>query len=113
MGTSVALCNAKDEADAQLALDLFSQAKVSQLIQSGVDAIHHEAMAAVLNTQIMNADVSKIDFVKGKRKQERMIAQYHVAGMVGGLVLNGHSAENMLVFMPNLGMVSISRRCLV
>ena len=96
----------KDEADAQLALDFIQPSQsIAINIQSGVDAIHQEAMAAVLTTQIMNVDASKIDFVKGNAKARmRMIAQYHVAGMVGGLVLGtDHSAENITGFYTKFG----------
>ncbi len=48
----------------------------------------------------MPEDAAKVDFVKGNVKaRARMIAQYEIAGYVGGLVLGtDHSAENITGF---------------
>lgn len=53
------------------------------------------------------SDAAKVDFVKGNVKaRARMVAQYEIAGYVGGLVLGtDHSAENITGFIPNLVMV--------
>lgn len=50
-------------------------------------------------------DEAKVDFVKGNVKaRTRMIAQYEVAGLVGGLVLGtDHSAENITGFYTKFG----------
>ena len=95
----------KDEADAQLALDFIQPSQsIAINIQSGVDAIHQEAMAAVLTTQIMNADASKIDFVKGNASKNAHDCSISCCRYGRWLVLGtDHSAENITGFYTKFG----------
>jgi NAD+ synthase len=96
----------KDEDEAQLALSFIKPThSVSINIQQGVDGIHAATNTALEGTGLIPQDPAKVDFVKGNVKaRARMVAQYEVAGYVGGLVLGtGHSAENITGFYTKFG----------
>lgn len=95
-----------DEEDAQLALS-FIQPSVSLAInvKPGVDGIHSEVLSAMQGTDLHEANDHVIDFAKGNVKaRARMVAQYEVGGIVGGLILGtDHSAENITGFYTKWG----------
>lgn len=96
----------KDEDEAQLALSFIKPThSVSVNIQQGVDGIHAATNTALEGTGLIPQDPAKVDFVKGNVKaRARMVAQYEVAGYVGGLVLGtDHSAENITGFYTKFG----------
>jgi NAD+ synthase len=96
----------KDEDEAQLALSFIQPThSVSVNIKSGVDGIHEATHAALAHTNLLPSDAAKVDFVKGNVKaRARMVAQYEIAGYVGGLVLGtDHSAENITGFYTKYG----------
>lgn len=96
----------KDEQEAQLALSFIQPTySVSVNIKSGVDGLHAASHEALAGTGLLPTDTAKIDFVKGNVKaRARMIAQYEIAGYVGGLVLGtDHSAENITGFYTKYG----------
>lgn len=96
----------KDEDDAQVALS-FIQPSVSLAInvKPGVDGIHSEVLSAMQGTDLHEANDHAIDFAKGNVKaRARMVAQYEVGGIVGGLILGtDHSAENITGFYTKWG----------
>ena len=84
-----------DEADAQLSIDFIQPgASLAVNVQPGTDAIHQSVMQALEAQGLANIDENKQDFAKGNVKARvRMVAQYEVAGLLGGLVLGtDHSA---------------------
>lgn len=95
-----------DEDDAQLALD-FIQPTHSLItnIMNAVNGIHTETLNALNQANILSADDARIDFSKGNAKaRSRMVTQYHIAGIVGALVLGtDHSAENITGFFTKWG----------
>lgn len=96
----------KDEDEAQLALGFIKPThSVSVNIQQGVDGIHSATNLALEGTSLIPEDPAKVDFVKGNVKaRARMVAQYEIAGYVGGLVLGtDHSAENITGFYTKFG----------
>ncbi|MZG58705.1 ammonia-dependent NAD(+) synthetase [Photobacterium lucens] len=96
----------QDEDEAQLALRFIKPShSVSVNIKDGVDGIHASTLFALEGTGLIPADEAKVDFVKGNVKaRTRMIAQYEIAGLVGGLVLGtDHSAENITGFYTKFG----------
>ncbi|WP_159650815.1 ammonia-dependent NAD(+) synthetase [Vibrio atypicus] len=96
----------KDEDEAQLALSFIKPThSVSVNIQQGVDGIHSATNTALEGTGLIPEDAAKVDFVKGNVKaRARMVAQYEIAGYVGGLVLGtDHSAENITGFYTKFG----------
>ncbi|PKF76866.1 NAD(+) synthase [Vibrio sp. vnigr-6D03] len=96
----------KDEDEAQLALSFIQPShSVSVNIQAGVDGLHGASHIALRDTNLLPQDPAKIDFVKGNVKaRARMVAQYEIAGYVGGLVLGtDHSAENITGFYTKFG----------
>ncbi|MBL4909756.1 MAG: ammonia-dependent NAD(+) synthetase [Alteromonadaceae bacterium] len=95
-----------DEDDAQLALDFIKPSKqLSTNIFSGVEGIHHEVLSALKQVDLLNVTDAQLDFSKGNVKaRTRMVMQYHIAGIVGGLVLGtDHSAENITGFYTKWG----------
>ncbi len=74
-------------------------------MHQGVDGIHAATLAAVAEAGLPKPDAAKADFVKGNVKARmRMIAQYELAGLVGGLVVGtDHSAENITGFYTKWG----------
>ncbi|MDP2572170.1 ammonia-dependent NAD(+) synthetase [Vibrio penaeicida] len=96
----------KDEDEAQLALSFIQPShSVSVNIQAGVDGLHSASHVALQDSNLLPQDPAKIDFVKGNVKaRARMVAQYEIAGYVGGLVLGtDHSAENITGFYTKFG----------
>ncbi|GAL02915.1 NAD synthetase [Photobacterium aphoticum] len=96
----------QDEDEAQLALSFIQPShSVSVNIKDGVDGTHASTLFALEGTGLIPADAAKVDFVKGNVKaRTRMIAQYEIAGLVGGLVLGtDHSAENITGFYTKFG----------
>ncbi|WP_318453671.1 ammonia-dependent NAD(+) synthetase [Photobacterium leiognathi] len=96
----------QDEDEAQLALRFIKPShSVSVNIKDGVDGTHASTLLALEGTGLIPADEAKVDFVKGNVKaRTRMIAQYEIAGLVGGLVLGtDHSAENITGFYTKFG----------
>ncbi|NOI59546.1 ammonia-dependent NAD(+) synthetase [Vibrio coralliilyticus] len=96
----------KDEDEAQIALQFIQPThSVSVNIKAGVDGLHAASHEALAHTELLPQQASKIDFVKGNVKaRARMVAQYEIAGYVGGLVLGtDHSAENITGFYTKFG----------
>ncbi|HIF9479900.1 TPA: ammonia-dependent NAD(+) synthetase [Photobacterium damselae] len=96
----------QDEDEAQLALQFIQPThSISINIKTGVDGTHASTLGALDGTGLIPKDEAKVDFVKGNVKaRTRMIAQYEVAGLVGGLVLGtDHSAENITGFYTKFG----------
>ncbi len=95
-----------DEADAQLAIDFIQPShSVTVNVQAGTDAIHDTVTAALGSAGLGGQDESTVDFARGNVKARmRMIAQYEIAGLLGGLVLGtDHSAENVTGFYTKYG----------
>ena len=93
-----------DEADAQASIDFIQPSQaVTVNVKPGADAIEQQCLLA-LQEQIP-ADPGKVDFVKGNTKaRTRMVLQYHIAGLLDGLVLGtDHSAENITGFYTKFG----------
>lgn len=96
----------QDESDAQDSLDFIRPSKSITLdIKPGTDAIHDQVAGELSRLAEMPGDRYKIDFAKGNTKARvRMVSQYYVAGLVGGLVLGtDHSAENVTGFYTKYG----------
>ena len=96
----------KDEDEAQSAVSFIQPSHcVTVNVQAGTDAIHESTVAALQNSQVKLADNTNFDFVKGNVKARmRMIAQYEIAGLTGGLVVGtDHSAENITGFYTKHG----------
>ncbi|WP_299667614.1 ammonia-dependent NAD(+) synthetase [uncultured Psychromonas sp.] len=96
----------KDEDEAQLALSFIQPTHtVAVNIQAGADGIHESTLDAIKNSTINCSDDTNLDFIKGNVKARmRMIAQYEVAGLTGGLVVGtDHSAENITGFYTKHG----------
>jgi NAD+ synthase len=95
-----------DEADAQLSIDFIQPgASLTVNVQPGTDTIHQSVMQALEAQGLGNIDENKQDFAKGNVKARvRMVAQYEVVGLLGGLVLGtDHSAENVTGFYTKYG----------
>ena len=95
-----------DEADAQLSVDFIQPShSVTVNVQAGSDAIHETTLAALTAVGLGGHSEAAQDFVKGNVKARmRMIAQYEIAGLLGGLVLGtDHSAENVTGFYTKYG----------
>lgn len=95
-----------DEHDAQLALKFIKPTNsIAINIRSGVDGLHQAVLTGLSDAELLSHDDTQIDFVKGNSKaRARMIAQYEVAGLLGGLVLGtDHSAENITGFYTKWG----------
>ncbi|WP_162048342.1 ammonia-dependent NAD(+) synthetase [Vibrio taketomensis] len=96
----------QDEDEAQLALQFIQPThSVSVNIKAGVDGLHAASHIALDGTDLIPQDKAKVDFIKGNVKaRARMVAQYEIAGYVGGLVLGtDHSAENITGFYTKFG----------
>jgi len=96
----------KDEDEAQLALQFIQPShSVSVNIKAGVDGLHAASHIALEGTGLLPEDSAKVDFIKGNVKaRARMVAQYEIAGYVGGLVIGtDHSAENITGFYTKFG----------
>lgn len=96
----------QDEADAQTALDFIQPSqRVTVNVKPGADGIHEETLQALSNANVGLPNAAAVDFSKGNVKaRARMVAQYDIAGIVGGLVLGtDHSAENITGFYTKWG----------
>lgn len=96
----------KDEDEAQLALSFIKPTQVVTVnIKPGVDGLHSNATEALRSISLLPLAADKIDFVKGNVKaRARMVAQYEIAGYLGGLVIGtDHSAENITGFYTKFG----------
>ncbi|QLE85138.1 MULTISPECIES: ammonia-dependent NAD(+) synthetase [Shewanella] len=96
----------KDEDEAQLACDFIAPSKrVTVNIHAGVDGVHQQTLSAVEAAGLALPEQSRVDFNKGNVKARmRMIAQYEIAGLLGGLVVGtDHSAENITGFYTKWG----------
>ena len=95
-----------DETDAQLSLDFIQpSANVCVNVQQGSDAIHQSTLDALAQENLLPKSESLLDFAKGNVKaRTRMIAQYEISGILGGLVIGtDHSAENITGFYTKYG----------
>ena len=95
-----------DEADAQASIDFIQPSHSLTInVQAGSDAIHQSVMQALESEGLGQVDDNRQDFAKGNVKARmRMVAQYEVAGLLGGLVLGtDHSAENVTGFYTKYG----------
>lgn len=96
----------KDEDEAQLALQFIRPSHaVTVNIQNGADGIHQSTLKALNESRIKLSTNTNTDFIKGNVKARmRMIAQYEIAGLTGGLVVGtDHSAENITGFYTKHG----------
>ena len=95
-----------DETDAQIALKFIKpSASVTVNVQTGTDAVHQSTLEALEQQGLHDHSTSALDFAKGNVKARmRMIAQYEIAGLLGGLVIGtDHSAENVTGFYTKYG----------
>jgi NAD+ synthase len=95
-----------DEKDAQLAVDFIKPSHcITTNILDGANGIHNETIRALQDSSLLTATENLIDFSKGNVKARiRMAMQYHIAGILGGLVLGtDHSAENITGFFTKWG----------
>lgn len=96
-----------DEADAQLALEFIAPSRLLTInIKPGADALTESVIEALGGEDALShLSLYAKDFTKGNTKARmRMVAQYHVAGLVKGLVLGtDHSAENLTGFFTKFG----------
>lgn len=96
----------RDEQDAQDSITFIQPSRSITLdVKPGTDAIHEQVSNALIAEGEMPGDTYKIDFAKGNTKARvRMVSQYYVAGLLGGLVLGtDHSAENITGFYTKYG----------
>jgi NAD+ synthase len=96
----------KDEAEAQLACQFIKPSKlVTVNVHDGVIGIHNATLAGLEAVDLASTDAGKTDFLKGNVKARmRMIVQYDIAGLMGGLVVGtDHSAENITGFYTKWG----------
>lgn len=94
----------KDEDEAQLALSFIQPSQaVTVNIKASADALHQATLAGITGLVLPNDAMT--DFAKGNVKARcRMLAQYHIAALQGGLVLGtDHSAENITGFYTKWG----------
>ncbi|EGI71731.1 NAD synthetase [Pseudoalteromonas distincta] len=95
-----------DEDEAQMAVDFIQPSKrMTVNVQPAADALHEQAIAAVVGSGEALPEQAQIDFIKGNVKaRQRMVAQYEIAGCCQGLVVGtDHSAENITGFYTKFG----------
>lgn len=95
-----------DEADAQLAVEFIQPSHcLTTNVLAGTEGIHNEATKALEAVNLLTMGNAQIDFSKGNVKaRTRMVMQYHIAGMIGALVIGtDHSAENITGFFTKWG----------
>ena len=95
-----------DEDEAQLAVDFIQPSKrMTVNVQPAADALHEQAIAAVVGCGEALPEQAQVDFIKGNVKaRQRMVAQYEIAGFCQGLVVGtDHSAENITGFYTKFG----------
>jgi len=96
----------KDEDEAQLALQFIKPShSVAVNVQAGADGIHSSTLSGLQESGVQLPETANLDFIKGNVKARmRMIAQYEIAGLTGGLVVGtDHSAENITGFYTKHG----------
>ncbi|MGI2260344.1 ammonia-dependent NAD(+) synthetase [Shewanella sp. GXUN23E] len=96
----------QDEDEAQMACRFIQPSRqVTVNIHAGVDGVHYETLNALSDAGIDVPPKVNVDFVKGNVKARmRMIAQYEIGGLTGGLVVGtDHSAENITGFYTKWG----------
>lgn len=96
----------KDEDDAQASVNFINPDKsLTVNVQPGSDAINDSVKTAFTEAGVDLPPESAVDFSKGNVKaRTRMVSQYHIAGLLGGLVLGtDHSAENITGFYTKWG----------
>ena len=96
----------QDEHEAQLAVSFIQPtAAVTVNVKPGADAIHDSTFTALTQSGLATASEAHADFAKGNVKaRTRMVIQYHIAAIEGGLVLGtDHSAENITGFYTKWG----------
>jgi NAD+ synthase len=95
-----------DEDDAQQALNFIQPDHcLTTNVLDGVNGIHQQVIDALAGASLLSASKNQIDFSKGNVKaRARMVSQYHIAGIIGALVLGtDHSAENITGFFTKWG----------
>jgi NAD+ synthase len=95
-----------DEDDAQQALKFIQPTYcLTTNVLDGVNGIHQQVTNALSSANLLTASKNQVDFSKGNVKaRARMASQYHIAGILGGLVLGtDHSAENITGFFTKWG----------
>ncbi|MEM7563645.1 MAG: ammonia-dependent NAD(+) synthetase [Pseudomonadota bacterium] len=95
-----------DEHDAQQSLDFIQPSHaVTVNVKPGSDALHQSTLSALAEQNLSGQSDQLVDFCKGNVKARmRMVAQYEIAGLLGGLVLGtDHSAENITGFYTKYG----------
>ncbi|MDQ2044132.1 MULTISPECIES: ammonia-dependent NAD(+) synthetase [unclassified Pseudoalteromonas] len=95
-----------DEDEAQMAVDFIQPSKrMTVNVQPAADALHEQALAAIVGSSEALPEQAQIDFIKGNVKaRQRMVAQYEIAGFCQGLVVGtDHSAENITGFYTKFG----------
>lgn len=96
----------KDEEDAQASLSFIQPSEsITINVKAGADGIHTSTLSALEEAGLKPGDTYLQDYAKGNVKaRARMVAQYEVAGLLGGLVLGtDHSAENITGFYTKWG----------
>ncbi|NVJ51278.1 MAG: ammonia-dependent NAD(+) synthetase [Gammaproteobacteria bacterium] len=96
----------QDEHEAMMAVDFIQPTNTMVVnIKASVDALNQQVVATLDANQLHPRDEGKIDYAKGNVKaRARMVAQYEIAGILGGLVLGtDHSAENLTGFFTKWG----------
>ncbi|MBT8138329.1 MAG: ammonia-dependent NAD(+) synthetase [Gammaproteobacteria bacterium] len=96
----------RDEIDAQKSLDFIQPTHaISVNVKAGTDASHSATCGSLSLAGLLPDDAGRVDFAKGNVKaRSRMICQYEIAGLLGGLVLGtDHSAENITGFYTKWG----------
>ena len=95
-----------DEIDAQISLQFIKPSiSVSVNVQPGTDALHQSTLDALEQQGELHQSELELDLARGNVKARmRMIAQYEIAGLLGGLVIGtDHSAENVTGFYTKHG----------
>ncbi len=95
-----------DEDDAQLALQFIKPSvNLAVNIKPGANGIHSQTTESLNQLGLLEQTAAAVDFAKGNVKaRTRMVVQYEVAGLLGGLVLGtDHSAENITGFYTKYG----------
>ena len=95
-----------DEDDAQQALNFIQPSHcLTTNVLDGVNGLHQQVVNALSEAELLSASAAQVDFSKGNAKaRARMTSQYHIAGILGGLVLGtDHSAENITGFFTKWG----------
>ena len=95
-----------DEDDAQLALQFIKPSiNLAVNIKPGANGIHSQTTESLNQLGLLAQTAAAVDFAKGNVKaRTRMVVQYEVAGLLGGLVLGtDHSAENITGFYTKYG----------